>query len=535
MLHTLHTKAHHPHTVLITLLLGVGLFCGVIFYNAWVVEDAYISFRVVDNAVNGYGLRWNVDERVQVFTNPLWTLLHIPLYYITGEEFYTGIGVSMFFSCAAFLILATLIFRKPLLFFTILVLPLILSKAFREYAISGLENPFTFFMIALCVMKVVEQKKQWPWLPMVLIATFAALNRLDTILLFIPLLAFHCIKDIKSLPYAKLFIRVMPLIAWFLFSLLYYGFLFPNTKYAKLNTGFSQHVYIEQGVRYGLHLLHNDPLTASVILLGLLFTLYQTIKALRQKDLLTYNIAALGWGGVLYSAYVIYIGGDFMSGRFWSTVFFLYIALFAVSGYTLSDRLRPKYIAMFTGMLLLTFFLRDITKYQEITTEHHISDERAFYDHHLALFSKEPMLMRADGWSQKGIEHANTAQKLRDTGKTFVAIEGSVGRMGYFAGPEVVFVDWLAITDPLLARLPANMAEFRIGHLAREIPEGYIHARETGDLGKMHPALQEYYQALRSITTDPVFASQRLETLLRFHLGQYDHLKHAYLASKTTP
>lgn len=54
-------------------------------------EDAFISFRVVHNFVEGYGLRWDIDERVQVFTNPLWTLLHIPLYALTREVFYTTI------------------------------------------------------------------------------------------------------------------------------------------------------------------------------------------------------------------------------------------------------------------------------------------------------------------------------------------------------------------------------------------------------------------------------------------------------------
>ena len=40
----------------------------VIIINAWLCDDAYISFRVVKNFVNGYGLRWNIFERVQVFT-----------------------------------------------------------------------------------------------------------------------------------------------------------------------------------------------------------------------------------------------------------------------------------------------------------------------------------------------------------------------------------------------------------------------------------------------------------------------------------
>ena len=59
------------------LWLSVGLLgvLGVVLSQAWVSDDAFITFRVIDNFVNGYGLRWNVDERVEVYTHPLWMLL----------------------------------------------------------------------------------------------------------------------------------------------------------------------------------------------------------------------------------------------------------------------------------------------------------------------------------------------------------------------------------------------------------------------------------------------------------------------------
>ena len=45
--------------------------------NAWVCDDAYITFRSIDNLVNGLGPVWNAGERVQAFTHPLWFLLRI--------------------------------------------------------------------------------------------------------------------------------------------------------------------------------------------------------------------------------------------------------------------------------------------------------------------------------------------------------------------------------------------------------------------------------------------------------------------------
>jgi arabinofuranosyltransferase len=77
--------------------------------TAWVCDDAFISFRVVDNFVNGFGLRWNTFERVQAYTNPLWTLLHIPIYYFWRDiylltlvlSFLSTIGAVTLVACMA--------------------------------------------------------------------------------------------------------------------------------------------------------------------------------------------------------------------------------------------------------------------------------------------------------------------------------------------------------------------------------------------------------------------------------------------------
>lgn len=43
------------------------------------VDDAYISFRYAQNAILGHGLVFNPGERVEGFTNFLWTALMVPL------------------------------------------------------------------------------------------------------------------------------------------------------------------------------------------------------------------------------------------------------------------------------------------------------------------------------------------------------------------------------------------------------------------------------------------------------------------------
>lgn len=75
-----------------------------LFINAaWISEDAYITFRTVDNFAHGYGLRWNVTERVQSYTNPLWMFIILFFYLITNEIYFTVILISLVTSFSAVL------------------------------------------------------------------------------------------------------------------------------------------------------------------------------------------------------------------------------------------------------------------------------------------------------------------------------------------------------------------------------------------------------------------------------------------------
>src|SRR6267154_221619 len=58
--------AHVPLIACLALLAWSGRF---------IQDDAFISFRYADNLVRGIGLVWNQGERVEGYTNFLWTLL----------------------------------------------------------------------------------------------------------------------------------------------------------------------------------------------------------------------------------------------------------------------------------------------------------------------------------------------------------------------------------------------------------------------------------------------------------------------------
>ena len=58
----------------VTLLLCL-IFLAILLRTAWLSDDARITLRTVLNVTHGYGLTFNVAERVQTYTHPLWMLM----------------------------------------------------------------------------------------------------------------------------------------------------------------------------------------------------------------------------------------------------------------------------------------------------------------------------------------------------------------------------------------------------------------------------------------------------------------------------
>jgi arabinofuranosyltransferase len=48
----------------IRIAAALALFGVVLFQTAWLTEDAFVTFRTVDNFVHGYSSTWNVSMRV---------------------------------------------------------------------------------------------------------------------------------------------------------------------------------------------------------------------------------------------------------------------------------------------------------------------------------------------------------------------------------------------------------------------------------------------------------------------------------------
>jgi arabinofuranosyltransferase len=60
------------HTNRAVLCVLLAFYALIVLQNSWLHEDAFITYRTVDNLLNGHGAVWNVGERVPVYTHPLW-------------------------------------------------------------------------------------------------------------------------------------------------------------------------------------------------------------------------------------------------------------------------------------------------------------------------------------------------------------------------------------------------------------------------------------------------------------------------------
>lgn len=499
----------------------IYLFVFVIFLimvrTAWVADDAFLTMRTVDNFVNGYGLRWNILERVQIYTHPLWMFLLSGFYYFIRDPFIVFYGLTLLLSLVTIYLFGVKFATSPakaVLGFSILIF----SKAFIDYSTSGLENPLTHLLILIFLYIFLEKDhdlKTGFWL--FFIASLVAFNRMDTFLILIPALAWILYenRNIKMLVYAAL--GFLPFIFWELFSLLYYGFPFPNTAYAKLGTGISSLLLLQQGIRYAIDSIQRDPVTLFVIVLGILL-------ALRSRNI---NIILAAMGIVLYFVYVIKIGGDFMSGRYFSVLLLAAsVLILKMTDMNFSrTNLAMLGLIVVLGLSASNPDLRNhITKHVDVRN-YGITDERVVYFRTLALINLDWKTRRPNHiWVQQGLEHKAKGRVL--------SIGPANGLFAFYAGPNLHVVDTHGLGDPLLARLPAyHTSNFIIGHFFRAVPEGYWkYKRSFGDQIK-DKNLREYYQKLSIlIHSKKLFSKERLLTIWRFNTGYYDYLLNAYLA-----
>lgn len=488
----------------------------ILYHTAWLSDDSYITLRSVDNFVNGFGPVWNPSERVQVFTHPLWYLILSAVYYFTREAFFTTLAISIFISITTFFLFSFLHNRSASLVISLSIL--LLSNAYMDYSTSGLENALTHLLVFCFLFFYLQEEPNIKILG--ILAGLTTLNRIDLLLLLLPALGWLFLQSPSRKNLFHLLAGFTPFIIWEIFSLFYYGFPFPNTAYAKLNVLIPRLQLIQQGVWYFTNSLKNDPITLIVTFAGIFI-------AFKSHSFRTISLAL---GSILYLIYVLWFGGDFMSGRFFSPT--LLISVLLINYHLENIHLTRMHLSsIFVVIFLLegwsltanpSSFMVQNKNPSELIDTHGIADEQAIYVSEAGLFGaqvheiqpRSVLVTRGLNYQQQGKQ---------------VIMELNIGYLGFFAGPDIHIIDQYGLADPMLARIPFNGAEWRPGHFFKALPKGYLNSIIQEKNLIANPSLAEYYNLLRLVTRGELFNRNRLIAIWKFNTGQYDYLMKEYI------
>ena len=501
---------------------------------AWNCDDAYHAYVMAKNLVSGNGFVYNIGERVNASTCPLFTLLVAGVYAIFRDMYFSGIltclvcsGVAVWF----------VFFKFCKSYLSVLCTLLCLGGAsgFITYATSGLENCLLFLMMALFYF-LMMRKKEYGKRDLFFIAFVIGVlmgARMDNVLLVAPaaVYIFFFAKK-RGISVAKSIgigiAGAFPFWMWEIFSVIYYGFLFPNTAYIKLGTGLPLTNYISRGISYMLTALFNDPILLAV---PLIYGVLAVVKKNRRHILL----AAGAW---IYLAYVIYIGGDFMLGRHLTVPFFASVSglMILVGEEPREERIRT----LITGITMtaaasvvfaLSFGTIEGKRYLWTGDKYlmqcmDVADERGYYIPTTGLLT---YLQTRDGDYEgavtKTFNTVEVEEMLSRKQPGGELLRGASGILVYYYLEGVHVYDAYGLADAFLARLPAVYDEhWRIGHMQREIPAGYEETVVTGENCIVDENLHQFYDALSVVIKGDLWSWERFKMIWRMNTGYYNKL-----------
>lgn len=286
----------------------------------WIQDDAYISFRYANNLVQGRGLVYNPGDRVEGYTNFLWTLISsIPL--LRGAEdplpFMHRFSAFLWFGTYIILLLLSInLFREGAWGAPLALIPLAYHWSYNMWFFSGMETPLVSFFTVLTIFffSFDPEKFKGSLLLTVLSAVGLIMTRPDAVFLLLALavlgLALYWRKlfiekkwvTYLLLPSLPLLLIYLPYTIW---RVAYYGSFYPNTYYAKV----AYLTYYSRGWEYLRTYFKVFPFAPYLLLvvLGALLSPEGNTRRFLWAALL---------GAVFVFFYVVRLGGDFMEWRF---------------------------------------------------------------------------------------------------------------------------------------------------------------------------------------------------------------------------
>ncbi|MFH1386559.1 MAG: glycosyltransferase family 39 protein [bacterium] len=436
--------------LLVILLFGVlfHVFFGYFWIGqhssfAWGSDDAYISYRYASNLAQGHGLVYNVGERVEGYTNFLFVLI-----MSLGEKLFGDAGAYPFACVFNFLIIIMLF----VVFYKYLKekygetnallggLMFVLCPPLWLWAASGTEAVLVLFIqtiIYIFLQKAILGGRKKDLFILCGLMVLSVLVRADGFILPLVVIAYLLIKKEWRLSYYCFVSAFLPLAIYVTWRWSYYGYLFPNTYYAKVSGP------ILLRVNYALNNLPRDIwIYLSIFGAGLIW---------RLKDKLSGRVDKLAGISFIYFyvstslLYWLYIGGDFYQERF--LIVFFPLGIIILIDY-LSKIRRSGIIEI---MVLLVAIIQLMPLYSPLI------DQRFAYQY-----------PKYDNWITLG-----KFIKTKYQGKVIAG--GAGGKIPYFSGLKAI--DSLGLNDKYIAHKDVgSIKKFTPGH--NKFDPDYVFSRK---------------------------------------------------------
>lgn len=399
-------------------------------WSLWFVnDDAFISFRYARHLAEGLGLVYNPGERVEGFTNFLWTLLVAGAMRLGADPviFSVAVGILCFVATLALWAYVSWRLRAPgaIVLIPLTSLALACHRDMQVYATSGLETSLFTFLVSALFALLALGRTPWALLLAGVSAVLAMMTRPDAVIFLASAVVFVAATRRERLRRLAIFLLPVLLLFvpyWF-WRAGYYGYFFPNAFYAKsINLP-----YYAQGLEYArlyfstYYVLGLIPLLAVVILVARRnATPAAGTEAFWQPAMIL---------AVLFAAaatvFNIRIGGDFMFARFFVPVtpmLYLIVEL-------LIQRLPLRTLSVTATVAVIAMTLLRNDQFRDASKIGYIADEWQWYPaNELRKTQQNGALLRTyfSGLPVRVAYWAGQA-KLMYYADPYVAIEASAG------------------------------------------------------------------------------------------------------------
>lgn len=402
------------------------------------IDDAYITYRYAFNLVSGNGLVYNAGERVEGYTNLLWTLLvAIGLWLdldapLIGHVLDVISGILLLIS--SFFVTQQLLPKKYIGLSVVAPYLLYSSNVFAAWTNSGLE---TGLFAALNIMAFTFYLRRQPGY-MVCLCILAALCRPEGCLLAALLCGAYFFEYIyeryHGFDWRVIFNAAFPGLIFFTylcahtgFRLFYYGDFVPNTFRAKVGD-----IPIADGILYLYKFLVDGPVVF------LLLSMAAAWYSVRYRILFIYVL--------LICLYIVLVGGDvFRHGRF-----LLPILPILISGgvFALYVALAKKSMVMVVLVMsgLLSFPLWSLYGPHLKATDFATADRKDFPYSGKRSFARD---FNDFIGLEDALERIRKVKAIKPSIKSIAST--GIGKWGYYMMDARV-IDMVGLTDAIIAR-----------------------------------------------------------------------------------